>query len=441
MIAELLVLGLLAYATYRFVRGGGSTGVTAWQQAATALDMDLTFDSRRATLRGRFEGARVEATTYQGSDRTKGGVSITVTREDSHHSDVRLTRHPPLRAPGSTVLQLGDRRFDREVYLEGSNVAIAAMLTSAVRKDLRDLMKQAAVVVDRGRLEIDHAGFPSSKRLTELVAAARELFVELFRPDERTAERLLDNAHNDTVEAVRETNLRLLLEVFPHTEPGQRAVQMGLAHPTARIRMLAAAAKPDGAIETLGAMLRDERIEHKERADALPLSNELGEAFHPELKLALTSVEPPLQARIIDHIAGLGARELLPELRQLVPDARSETGPALCRAFVALEDHQAEPQLLQMLDRGDLETQIHAARALAQLGTVRAVQPLMEIASGLMRPTQLKSAARHAVATIQEHLGDADVGDVSLATPAETQGELSLAEQPGELTVIDGDEK
>jgi hypothetical protein len=435
--ATIALLGFVLYGVYRLARGGGDRGLGAWRQTGTALGLELTVKQGHATLRGSSDGIHVEATTYAGSPLAQGSVYITITGVEAPHAGVRLSRQPFANAPGSTELQLGDFGFDRRVYLEGTDVAVAAMLTTTARSSMRELMRRATVVVDGGHVELTYPGYPTGPELIELIEMGRQLFVDLSLRGQTVAERLLDNAREDEVDAVRETNLRLLLEVFPETEAGQRGVELALGHRSARLRMLGAAALPEGAAEALGAMLRDKRMTDQERAEVLPLSTKLGSAFHPELKLALAATDEVLQARIVDHIAELGAREFLPELRQQAVHARGEGCGAFCRAFVALDDREAEPLLLQLLAGSDLAGRVQAAHALAKLGTVRAVAPLLEISSALLTPIQLKSAARKAIGAIQARLGEADVGDVSLVAPANGEGELSLAEQPGELTVVD----
>ena len=93
----------------------------------------------------------------------------------------------------------------------------------------------------------------------------------------------------------------------------------------------------------------------------------------------------------------------------------------------------SEQTLLRLLAREAAEVRAAAARALGQVGTVRAVEPLLALTEGLLASPSVKQAAREAVASIQSRLGDAEAGRLSLAAPAEREGALSLSgdEPPG----------
>ncbi|GAG38515.1 unnamed protein product [marine sediment metagenome] len=66
-------------------------------------------------------------------------------------------------------------------------------------------------------------------------------------------------------------------------------------------------------------------------------------------------------------------------------------------------------------------------RALRQIGTVAAVEPLLELTRGLTLPSSLKHAAREAIQVIQGSLDDVEEGGLSLADASSPAGRLSVA--------------
>jgi HEAT repeat protein len=126
---------------------------------------------------------------------------------------------------------------------------------------------------------------------------------------------------------------------------------------------------------------------------------------------------------------------LLPELHARACRLQGVGAIGFCRAFAAFKDASAEPHLVRFLSDGHSEVQQEAASTLAALGTVRSVPPLLELTSGIFRLPQVKSAARHAVQQIQSRLQAGDVGDLALAAPEDADGELSLADEAGELSL------
>jgi hypothetical protein len=69
--------------------------------------------------------------------------------------------------------------------------------------------------------------------------------------------------------------------------------------------------------------------------------------------------------------------------------------------------------------------------ALAQLGTARAVEPLLKVVGGYL----IKTGARDAIRRIQRRLGDVDAGRLSIVESADGSGSLSLAPDAGGLSI------
>ena len=93
---------------------------------------------------------------------------------------------------------------------------------------------------------------------------------------------------------------------------------------------------------------------------------------------------------------------------------------------------QPETLLLLGLQDDDAGVAQTAARALGQVGTIDAVEPLREHAAALL-PSELRAAARQAIAEIQARLTGAEAGQLTLA--GGEAGALSLAGEGGGLSL------
>jgi hypothetical protein len=187
----------------------------------------------------------------------------------------------------------------------------------------------------------------------------------------------------------------------------------------------------------LGQMVRDERLFETDRLHALDLLMRSG-GFSAELGRCLRQCEGAVLSAVAERASWTRDGRMVSLLVERAPAVSGTAAVGFCRAFALLADTRAEPQLLRWLDDADEQVQAEAAGALAHAGTTRAVPALLERTDGFMRSNQLKSAARHAVQMIQSRVLDADVGDVSLAEPADGAGELSIVDAPGDLTLADG---
>jgi hypothetical protein len=133
------------------------------------------------------------------------------------------------------------------------------------------------------------------------------------------------------------------------------------------------------------------------------------------------------------------AEQLAARLDGLDADGRLE----VVRALQSGAASAPEPLLLRLLeDAQETRVKIAIASALSDLGGRLAVVPLQREAEGLFKPGELKDAARYAIRRIQSRLQGADGGRLSLADPAGTDGQLSLAESTGgalsQLVAADG---
>ena len=75
-----------------------------------------------------------------------------------------------------------------------------------------------------------------------------------------------------------------------------------------------------------------------------------------------------------------------------------------------------------------------AVRALAQMGTVNAVEPLLDLLAAPTRGRR-RGAINQAIAQIQSRLGAVDAGRLSSASTADASGALSVTGESGALSL------
>jgi HEAT repeat protein len=121
------------------------------------------------------------------------------------------------------------------------------------------------------------------------------------------------------------------------------------------------------------------------------------------------------------------------------PGGGPETVASLVRALAVFRDSGTEPVLVRVLSHEAKDVQRLAAGALAEFGSVAAVEALLERSERLLFDRETKTALLTAVARIQARLGVVEVGRLSLAEQRDEIGALSLAEpgaEPGALSLV-----
>lgn len=132
-----------------------------------------------------------------------------------------------------------------------------------------------------------------------------------------------------------------------------------------------------------------------------------------------------VQARLILRDDGGLASVPIAWLRAYAPtDAE-----ALCRALMRAN---AEDALIGLLEVERADVRIAACRALARVGTIRAVAPIKALDSGFFGSEEVRNASHSAVAAIQSRLGDVGAGRVSVVSEG---GEVSVAQVAGQVSV------
>ena len=329
-------------------------------------------------------------------------------------------------------IRIGEPKFDAAVKITGQEEEVLALLDSETRDPLVQAVASGGSTVKDGRIclmlqEMDDA----ADRLDGLIDLGQRL--TLLRME--IPGRLVRNAASDPLPSVRLRNLEALQEKYPDCEDLPDVSRLMLKSEDPELRFAGARS-----LETEGLPAARELVLSDAAGDDLrrrALEWFLRQASREQISAVMAQlVENPPPALLPLLVEELEQHPLPPLLIQLLAamDLLSdEMVLALARAAAWRPGGASEEILLRLLGRDNVEIRIEAAKALGQIGTARAVEPLLALTTGLLASPSVKEAAREAVARIQSRLGDAEAGRLSLAVPAEGEGALSLPveERPG----------
>jgi HEAT repeat protein len=319
---------------------------------------------------------------------------------------------------GEREIEVGDRAFDDEYYVQGQAPLALAILDPETRRRLAGLLRGRVAVPDREPIDVHaslsdgvldvrvkESGLSSNReRVPEILAGVLDVARLLVAPLD-VAARIAANVGREPEARARLKGVLMLAREFPR-------------HPATRETLLAA---------------REDASEEVRLRAAMALGAEGRETLVDLVERAGTDDSCAARA-----IGALGDRvpEGLAEstLRRALGGARRpQTAQACLEALGRLGRAAAEGLLLEALRGDDLPVSAAAAQALGGAGTVAAVAPLREAAE---RRGELRSAARQAIAEIQSRLAGAGPGQLSLA--GREAGALSLADgEPGRLSLTE----
>ncbi len=431
-VAALVAVSALALAALRQERDA----TRSWADAANELEFQWTRNKHRLRMLGSVKGASVRMTATPRDQASQGAaVRLVFTPESPLHQEAKVARGDELCLPWLEDVAIGDPELDGPFFLDGPRDPLAAMLNAEAREVLEQLRFASSVVVAHGTIDLEFHFRATRERLVEAVRCGEALSREVFWRSRNVPERLYCSARDDPHPSVRRTNLRQLLLHHGETDYGERGARIALEG-DADLRVLGASALGAEGTPLLGAMVRNPTMPDEARLHALERGMNRGD-FDAQLERSLQECQGEVLSAVVERVATTRSPELRRRLSERAVGVSGVGAIGFCRAFGHLADTRAEPHLLRWLEDASTEVQAEAAAALAHAGTTRAVQPLLEGTGGLLRTPQLKSAARHAVQMIQARMRHTDVGDVSLATPDDGGGELSLATPAGELTLAD----
>ncbi len=395
-----------------------------WKAAAKELGLEITGFLMFQEMRGEIDGFRVRI-----RPRGKHGhVHIEVDGLGAIPHALSLgAENIFTRSLDGEDIQTGHPAFDYRARIFGKPEEAVALLDPVARElVLREVVDEGARV-DGGKVTLVHRGISGAPDLVRrLVALGKRLSI----PPGEVPGRLAKNAAQDALSSVRLRNLTLLQERFPALSETREASRAALASDQPNLRLAAARFLGAEGLDAAEALALSPEVEADLRRQALQhffRHADEGRAVKVLEQLAAAASPAELLPALVE---AAGRLRHVPTLERLLAQADGlgdEAAASLAGAVAGAGDAAAEEGLLRLLAREAAEVRAAAARALGQVGSVRAVEPLLALTTGLLASPSVKQAAREAVARIQSRLGDVEAGRLSLAVPSGDAGALSLA--------------
>jgi len=189
----------------------------------------------------------------------------------------------------------------------------------------------------------------------------------------------------------------------------------------------------------LAALIGDDSAPAPLRAAAL---RSLAEAspypkIAPCLARALTDRDEGLLEVAVTVAGEARDRSTLVRICGLAQTNAPRLAEAVAVALGRLGDSRAEPSLLNLLVHESTEAGLAAARALGEVGTIQAIEPLMSLAEGTRARGALKAAARDAIRKIQGRTGNAGAGRLAVVGWDDAEAGLSLVDPGGGVSLTE----
>ncbi len=296
---------------------------------------------------------------------------------------------------GSDV-QVGHGAFDDSFRVEGTQLDAFALLGADVRRLLLDLGSSHSVSFADSTLTVTAQNVVVGHDLRVLIAVASEL-AQACCDQRSVAERLALNASSDSVGSVRHRNLKLLLSSFHRDPVAIDAAKRALD-----------SSDPDLELEAAMFLMDIDKI-----------------AQHAIAGLSET------RARAVDALAAVPVETagVAGALQQIQPTGEGKLDAALAEALAAHPIPERQPRLLSILASSEEPAQLAAARALATVGDLDAVESLLVHVNKTFGG-ELKAVSRQAIAEIQAR-AKGTRGGLTVAEDAPAAGALSpVVESP-----------
>lgn len=406
----------------------------SWQEAAESCGLQVVEASSFVHPRLEARGGRGEVRFEVAGNK---GQLVRITVLIPGPPDFRVVRvRPQTFFELGREIEIGDKSFDNEFFIEGPAPMVFALLDAETRRLLLRAKSETRVEISSGELRAESN---SSEKVLTLLPALLDIGQRLARSRD-IPRRLAGNVKGDPEPGVRLQSLILLIHEFPGDPATAEALRAACSDPSPEIRLRAA--------KELGAEGRDVLFELAESLADDEVSAEAVSALGRELPFerAKALLERALSPRrfqtclaCLEVLGRSGAAEAVGVLEKVLAEDEVGLAAAAARALGETGSPAAEPPLIRALgsqrsEQADLR--VAAANALGRVGSASAVLPLKEVAerSWLVLERELRRAARQAIAEIQSRLEGASPGQLSLAE-AEA-GRLSLAVDPaGQLSL------
>lgn len=431
VVPMVLLVGLVVLVIV--MSGKGGSRKKAWKSAAHELGLKMKdgwLDGLK--MHGDIRGCSVRV------EKVKKGKNNYETRYQVYHPKISrsLNIEPEgigtgLRKMfGATDISIDGGRFDDKALLQGDERQMVALMNWRNRKGLERLVDNGGKV-SASTIENHVDGVASSqKELLKTVRALVDLALQLRQPEDEV-DALASNAVQDRDPDVRLRNLLLLLEHHERRDRTARVTRKLCTDHNDSVRLLALAHQHrwDSAAQALGGVqeIPDPVLYRVIKAAAQSMESE------PTAVMRTVAVEPKagIQSRVfaIQQLLERDDSQLMRSLSGLLADKH----PAVVRGTIAgmtkRPNPAFEPLFVRLLNHKKASVQVAAIDAVADIGTIAAVEPLLPLTEGFFADGKVKAAARGAIAAIQERAGGGTQGgQVSVAAMGEVEGRVSPVE-------------
>lgn len=440
--ATMAVAAILAASTVIVGRRQRRATQTAWQQAADDLGLHLTWGTS-PRMEGRIDGVAVEvAIAYSQTDVGNLVTRFTI-RSPSipPHLSVRaeglLTRVGA--ALGMGDLQTGDRDFDDAVHVTGEEIETLSLLDGEARRLLSRFVANGRGRIEAGELIFERPLFlRDSESIVRRARALVRLARQLGRKKETVAAALLRNVQKEEDPGVRSRILQVLLRRFPHGPEASRACAWALENlPDPPTQLLAGRHLGPAGWDYLQRLVAGDAPDAV-RSAALDhlVATMPHERLIPFLEHVLEVNPANLWPAVLRALGGRGPAAAFGRTAGLAPGGDGPIATAVAEVLWHRGEARAEPVLTGLLLHPDAKARAVAAATLGEIGTIRAVEPLLacEQAASLLEG-DVRKAARAAIEAIQRRLGPVDAGRLSLAEAQGVAGALSEVKAEGALSL------
>ncbi|HKO90210.1 MAG TPA: HEAT repeat domain-containing protein [Polyangiaceae bacterium] len=458
-----MTLFVLAAAVLVLVAAVSAAGANAeqkrlagWQQAARRLGLRFTGDEENCCIEGHLKGVpvRLERKRQVGSTGKMPVVSSNVRVEagagGSIPRNLYAHRDSAVLALGRMVYgrddEIGDEAFDDLVALPGMDAFVCAALSLEARRQLAALIKMGGAVRE-GVVFWEDTSLEAEDN--DAVAPVLESFARIAAllsvPRTSLCERLAENALNDPSPAVRLKNFAFLSEATtqaPREQVKTTAVAL-LSDAHAPLRLLAARQLGQLGSTALLALASDAELGVALRVEALRRLHEIG-AHGLDARLASWLPGEPPEVTLC-ALSIITERRLVAHSAAVLECTQSEHQQVrACAALTlgVLAPEGAEATLIRLLQDSADEVQLASAQALAQIGSLKAVEPLLKLA-GRFGNSELRQAARAAIGRIQSARAHVGAGALSLADDQSLVGAVRVVDvaEAGEVSLVEDEDE
>ena len=340
----------------------------------------------------------------------------------------------------TNIVKTGAEDFDRRVQARGAPCDVHSLADWGARARIRTaVVSGAQVVIDpRGLWVSTPVSVFIGGSLTNTLQHASDMARFLSDRPRSVEQRIEEHVRNDPDAGVRLTNLRALMTHFREAPLTDDAARYLLRDPSPKVLFEAARFLGDEAEDFLVGLLRAPKIDRETLAEVWTYARETmtGESHLKLYRAALDSPHNAVRQSAMRHIGDQQMTALVPRLIDQIGHSNPSECVQIAHALSKFADPSVEDALIVLVEKDYPPLRVTAARALAQVGSSRAIGPLRRAAKGLDGTVNRECSA--AIAAILSR-GQVSGGELSLLDETGQAGELTLTAPDGGLTIASGE--